>query len=170
MWPTNEAILHPASEMLTNYATNGCPVDCGEDWDISRIIAAIKYGAHPSAKAPDALKCLITEANDKTTNGFAKITTWGKIKNNIPPKFKLSPIAMIPHKSRAFRGILDLSFQLRTGSPDHQSVNESSIKIADESAMNQLGSALKRIVATLADGQHNNKKFMYSKLDIKDGF
>ena len=93
-----------------------------------------------------------------------------KIKNNISPKFKLSPIAMIPHKSRAFRGFLDLSFQLRKGSPDHKSVNESSIKIADESAMNQLGSALKIIVATLADGQQNNKKFMYSKLDIKDGF
>ena len=170
MWPRQEALKHPAAKSLHEYSINGCPVDCGVDWDTNRIMSAIKYGAHPSAKAPDALKCLITEAKEKATNGFAKIITWGQIKNNIPKKFKLSPIAMIPHKSRAFRGILDLSFQLRSGNAEHKSVNETTNKMADEQSMKQLGSALKRIVAALADGQPKNKKFMYSKLDIKDGF
>ena len=36
--------------------------------------------------------------------------------------------------------------------------------------MNELGSALKRIIAAVANGQINNKKFLFSKLDIKDGF
>jgi hypothetical protein len=36
--------------------------------------------------------------------------------------------------------------------------------------MNELGSALRRIIAAVADGQQNDKKFLFSKLDIKDGF
>jgi len=36
--------------------------------------------------------------------------------------------------------------------------------------MAQLGSVLKRIIATVADGQRKNKNIFFSKLDIKDGF
>jgi hypothetical protein len=171
MWPTKYALHHDAAPTLTNYATHGCPVNCGEDWTADRIRKALKYGAHPSAKVPNALKCLIAETETKIKNGFAKIVQWKDIKNNIPPKLKISPLAMIPHKSRKYRGILDLSFQLKTKNEDKfKSVNDATIKLAHQSSMSELGSALKRIIATLADGQSKKKKFIYSKLDIKDGF
>ena len=83
---------------------------------------------------------------------------------------KVSPVAMIPHKSRAFRGILDLSFYVRALYDKYRSVNETTIKLAKKEAMDQLGSALKRMIAALADGQDDGREFLFSKLDIKDGF
>ena len=131
MWPTKYAMQHNAAPTLTKYATHGCPVNCGEDWTTEQINMALKYGAHPSAKVPEALKCLIAEAQTKVANGFAKIIKWKDIKNNIPTKLKISPLAMIPHKSRKFRGILDLSFKLKTKNKEtFESVNEATIKLA----------------------------------------
>jgi hypothetical protein len=171
MWPTKYILQHNAAPALAQYATHGCPVNCSKDWMAKQIETALKYGAHPSAKVPEALKCLITKANEKITNGFAKIIKWKDIKNNIPPKLKISPLAMIPQKSRNFRGILDLSFKLKSkNKTTAKSVNEVTIKITHQESMVQLGSALKRIIATLADDQIKCKKFIYSKLDIKDGF
>ena len=42
--------------------------------------------------------------------GQAKLVLWDDIKENPPPQMKISPIAAIPHKSKVFRSILDLSF------------------------------------------------------------
>jgi len=170
MWPTQQALDHDAAPLLDEYATSGCPIDCGPNWSHDQIQAALKYGAHPSAKAPQALQCLITEAETKVKNGFATIVKWKDIKNDIPPNFRLSPVAMIPHKSRAFRGILDLSFQLRHADTKFASVNANTTTTSNHKSMAQLGSALKRIIATVADGQRKNKKIFFSKLDIKDGF
>ena len=170
MWPTGPALDHPAAPLLDDYSKHGCPVDCGPDWTIEQLMAALAYGAHPSAKFPEALKCLIAEAETKVANGFATIVTWRDIKDRLPKKIKLSPVAMIPHKSRAFRGILDLSFHIRALLKKYKSVNETTNKLAHQEAMDELGSALKRIIAAVADGQIDNKKFMFSKLDIKDGF
>ena len=170
MWPTQQALDHRAAPLLDEYATKGCPVDCGPNWSHEQIQAALEYGAHPSAKDPLALKCLIAEAQTKVKNGFATIIKWKDVKNNIPPNFKLSPVAMIPHKSRAFRGILDLSFQLRHGNDDFTSVNANTTTTSNHKSMAQLGSALKRIIATVADGQRKQKQILFSKLDIKDGF
>ena len=112
MRPTGPALNHPAAPLLENYSKNGCPVDCSPDLKVDQILAALAYGAHPSAKIPGALKsCLIAEAERKVENGFATIVTWEDIKNDLSKKLKILPVAMIliPHKSRAFRGILDLS-------------------------------------------------------------
>ena len=79
---------------------------------------------------------------------------------------------MVPHKSRAYRVILDLSFQLQSAHHPHPSVNDATTAQAPAEAMSQLGNVLKRILATLANGHGSgpNKPFMFSKLDIKDGF
>ncbi len=52
------------------------------------------------------------EALKKVATGQATIIGWDTIKDNPPPQMKVSPIAAIPHKSKAFRLILDLSFLL----------------------------------------------------------
>ena len=175
MWPTGPARNHPAAELLDSYATNGCPVDCGPDWSREQIEEALKYGAHPSAQDSEALACLIQETNTKVEEGFAKVVTYKDIQDKLPPKLKLSPIAMIPHKSRKFRAILDLSFTLRANRhkrDDKTSVNDTTKKQAPAEAMQELGNVVKRILATIEDRRQEdpNVQFMFAKLDIKDGF
>ena len=95
-------ICTAAHKLLESYAKQGCPVDCGPNWTWAQLEAALKYGAHPSARTGEALECLVQEAQEKEKEGFVKIITWGSIKDTIPKKLKLSPIAMIPYKSRKF--------------------------------------------------------------------
>ena len=50
-------------------------------------------------------------------------------------KLKISPLAMIPHKSRKYRAILDLSFELRLAVYTLPSVNEATEHMAPAEAM-----------------------------------
>ena len=172
MHPSAQALDHPAAPILQDYAAAGCPVDCGPNWSRQQIEETLRYGAHPSAKKTDARDYLIKETTAKVQEGFAKIVRYGDIKTKLPRKLKLSPVAMVPHKSRAFRVILDLSFQLRSTQHPHPSVNDATTSLAPAEAMAELGKVLRRIIATLSDGHDSNpqKPFMFSKLDIKDGF
>eukprot|EP00957_Ditylum_brightwellii_P122857 9368340-Ditylum_brightwellii.AAC.1 len=49
MWPQTFSKGHPAKDLLATYATTGCPVECGPDWKLDRILKAIKHGPHKSA-------------------------------------------------------------------------------------------------------------------------
>ena len=90
--------------------------------------------------------------------------------DNPPPQLKISPIAAIPHKSKAFRSILDLSISLRLKNGGIlELVNDSTIKMAPRGALDQLGQALSRIIHAFAEADDNAKIFM-AKWDIKDGF
>jgi hypothetical protein len=61
-------------------------------------------------------------------------------------------VAAIPHKSRAYRLILDLSFALRlTDGGSLPSVNDTTTKLAPSGAINQLGHSLKRIIHAFAE-------------------
>ena len=37
---------HPVAPLIDHYTRNGCPVDCGEDWDLDHIEAAIARERH----------------------------------------------------------------------------------------------------------------------------
>ena len=50
MRPRNQALFHPAAIDLLAYATDGCPVNCGKDWTLQQMQAAIDRGSHPSAQ------------------------------------------------------------------------------------------------------------------------
>ena len=50
------------------------------------------------------------EAKGKVASNQACLVLYDKIKGNMPTEMKVSPIAAIPHKSNAFRLILDLLF------------------------------------------------------------
>ena len=170
MWPRGLAKSHDAAPLLDDYSMNGCPVDCGDNWTHEHIMAALQRGPHISANIKQAKECLLLETEQKVKEGFAKTIRWGDIKNDIPPNLKISPIAMIPHKSRKFRAILDLSFQLRLKGKKQSSVNSGTTKQAPQKAMAGLGHALKRIIHEM--GINYNPKFPYkfAKCDIKDGF
>ena len=171
MVPRLEALLHPAAPALRLYSSKGCPVDCGPPWTLPMLLAAIAKGAHPTARVPEAAKCCHQETLAKVDAGFARIINWADICDNHPPELKISPIAAVPHKSRIYRMILDLSFSVRM--PDGTripSVNDSSDKtLVDHTSMSQLGNVIPRIVATMAHAPPDTP-FYFVKFDIKDGF
>jgi hypothetical protein len=77
---------------------------------------------------------------------------------------------MIPHKSRRYRTILDLSFAIRLQDGSYvPSVNAASEKTAPHGAIDQLGHSLSRVIHAFASTRPDKKVFM-AKWDIKDGF
>ena len=113
MHPTSFALEHEAAEMLLEWSEEGCPVDTGPEWSKDQIKEAIKIGSHKSVHADGAVEFLLNDTNEKVKNKYAKVVRYGDIQENPPSNLKISPVSMIPHKSKLFRCILDLSFQLK---------------------------------------------------------
>ena len=161
---------HDAIPILHNYAENGCPVDCGDNWSLEHIMLMLRRGPHRSALSKTAIRQLRHETLEKVRHKYARIVKWKDIKDKLPPNLKISPVAMIPHKSKPFRCILDLSFALEHEGVKYPSVNENTKKLAHQQAMGQLGLVIKRLIQTMVDNQDNNLPFWFAKLDVKDGF
>lgn len=95
---------------------------------------------------------------------------WFDIKDNYPRQLKISPVAAIPHKSRAYRSILDLSFALLLEEGGVvESVNDTTEKLAPRGAIDQLGHSLKCIIHTFAEAD-DDAVILMAKWDIQDGF
>jgi len=161
---------HPAYPLLFEYATEGCPVDCGVSWTREHLEAAIARGPHISAKEPEAAAALRREALEKVAQGEAEILRWEDIKDSPHKNLKISPLAAVPHKSRLFRAILDLSFQLRLRGIKLPSVNAETVPLSDHKAMEQMGKALWRLVNAVAKSKNEHGPIVFAKWDIKDGF
>ena len=157
--------------MLLEYAYAGCPVDCGPDWTKDQLEAAITRGSHPSAKVPEAAQACHDEAMQRVLDGCCRLVPWKQIRDNPPHNLKISPIAAIPHKSRKFRMILDLAFRLKVNNERITSVNEASDKtLAPQHAMYELGNVIPRIIHTMANAPNTGIPFLFSKIDLKDGY
>jgi hypothetical protein len=170
MLPQGLALQHPAAATLLNYATGGCPTNTGGPWTTHQMQAAIDRGPHVSALLPDAAAQLDQEVEQKVQKGQAKLVAWNDIRHDPPTNLKISPVAMIPHKSRAYRAILDLSFSLRLSPMETiPSVNSTTIKTAPKGAVSQLGHSLGRIIHAFAAADESSAIFL-AKWDIKDGF
>ena len=171
MCPSGLALHHEAAGLLLKYATEGCPTDTGKQWTVEQMTMAVERGPHQSATDPEAMEYFQQEVMEKVKQGQVTLVNWDDIKSNPPPELKVSPIALIPHKSRKFRAILDLSFaiKLKNGDVAVPSVNSTSIKTAPAGAIDQMGHALQRIIHAFAQAPENAKIFS-AKWDIKDGF
>ena len=132
MRPAGIAMAHPASSILNEWSKMGCPTRTGRPWTKAEMWEAVKRGPHQSSLSPEAIAHFAEESEEsaeKVRVGQAKLVLWNNIKDNPPPQLKVSPIAVIRHKSKAFRSILDLSFRLRLRSGGIlASVNDSTIK------------------------------------------
>ena len=107
----------------------------GRPRTIAEMEAAIARGPHKSSLSPEALTHFAQEVNEKIAAGQARVVLWEGIKHNPPPQLKISPIAVVPHKSKPFRSILDLSFLLRlTEDTAIPSVNLTTTKLAQQAA------------------------------------
>ena len=100
---------------------------------------AVALGPHQSSQYTKALAHFAVECAEKVRVGQAKLIRWDDIKDNPPPQLKISPIVAIPHKSNAFRSILDLSLSLHLKNGGIlESVNDSTLKMAPQGALDQL--------------------------------
>ena len=170
MYPRGRALHHPAAALLTEWATYGCPAYTGGEWSREQMQAAIDRGPHQSAMTPEALAHFKEEVEEKVRLGQARLVEWDTIKHDPPPQLKISPVAAIPHKSKAYRSILDLSFRLRLEDGGViPAVNDTTTKSAPQGACHQLGHVLKRLIHAFAEAREDAKVFM-AKWDIKDGF
>ena len=156
--------------MLQEYAGMGCPVKTGRLWTKELMEEAVQRGPHQSALTPAALEHFAAEAKEKVAAGQARLVLWDDIRDNPPPELKISPVAAIPHKSKAYRTILDLSYRLRLKNGGvMRSVNDTTEKVAPQGSIDQIGEALSRIIYAFAETDEDAKIFM-AKWDIKDGF
>ncbi len=170
MCPAGLALHHPAAELLKEWASYGCQTRTGRPWAPAEMQEVVDRGPHRSTMSANAIAHFEVEVAEKVKSGQAKLVAWESIKDNPPTELKISPIAAIPHKSKQFRSILDLSFhlQLKQGGI-LPSVNATTIKTAPRGAIDQLGHSLTRIIHAFAKTKDEAHIFM-AKWDIKDGF
>ena len=147
MCPAGLALHHPAAEIILNWAELGCPTQTGRPWSISEMEEAIARGPHQSTLTLEALEHFAAEVREKVLSKQARVVEWDAIKDNPPTELKISPIATIPHKSKAYRSILDLSFRLRLKNGSFRdAVNDTTVKTAPGGAIDQIGECLSRII------------------------
>ena len=173
MFPGPIAQQHPVGPQLRTWGHQGCPANLQDNWTLDQLDAAVAYGAHPSASTPEAAEALRHEALEKVEQRFAKLMPWSQLRQLIiqgsHKHTKVSPIAAIPHKSRLFRMILDLSSKGQRRNQT-QSVNELTDEAsAPNQSMAQLGQVLGRFIHAVATAPPG-VPLLFSKLDIKDGF
>ena len=113
---------------------------------------AVIRGPHNPALSEEAIDHFSAEAKEKVTSNQARLVCYKNFKGNFPTKMKVSPIAATPHKSKAFRSILDLSFSLKlTLHGRFPSLNENRKKTAPVIAIYQIGHALLRLIHAFAE-------------------
>jgi hypothetical protein len=167
LFPRNDVLDYPGGPDLLHYVLNGCPVDCGSNWSYEQLLAAITNGPHASVNDEEAATSCRKEVMDRVAEGCYRLVYWDNIKDNLPPNLKISPIAAIPHKSRKFRMILDLSFKLLLNGKRLESVNEASDKLnTPQHAMFKLGNVIPRIIWAMALSKDKTTPFMFSKVDL----
>ena len=110
------------------------------------------------------------EARGKASQGFTTIVRWDNIKQNTLSNLKISPLEMIPHKSRKYRTILDLSFALKVAGWDLPSVNKAKKLTELAEALEQVGTVMTRIMEALVTAPLLEDPIHFSRLDIKDRF
>jgi hypothetical protein len=100
--------FHPFTKTLRNWE-EGVPGDCGEDWTLEQIKAAIAQGPHQSAMTPKSLKLITEDITYQVRAGYAKIVEWAWLRDNLPAQLKISPLAVVPQANHHGHMILNLS-------------------------------------------------------------
>ena len=116
----------------------------------------------------DAMEQHQLEVQERVKNGEAWVVLWDDIKDKAPKNLKVHLLSMVPHKSRKYRAILDLSFELWMAMT-LLSVNQTTTKTAPKGSINQLGNSLQRITHAFTEAD-DEKEIFLAKQDIKDSF
>ena len=147
IYPSGLAVHHLAYGILLKYVNGCCPVKNGRNCTKEEIHVAVMRGPHDSALSDDTIAHFSDESKVNVVSKRARLVLYDDIKVNIPKQMKVSPIAAIPHKSKAFRSILDLPFSLKlTPQGRVPSENENSKKTAPGVAIDQIGHVILRFI------------------------
>jgi hypothetical protein len=179
MTPSACVDFHPFASTLREWET-GVPVDCGKAWEWETIEMAVEKGAHRSALTPESISLINDDVAYQVKAGYAEIFTWEELKQLRPKNLKVSPIAVVPQRNRRGRMILDLSFAVRrsrtrgrkrTRDDDilQESVNDSTIRLAPDEPVKELGNVLPRLLdfmMTVPAEEHIH----FQKVDLADGY
>ena len=76
--------------------------------------------------------------------------SWDNIKQNPLSNLNISPLEIIPYKSRKYRAILDLSFVLKVVGWDLPLVIKETKETAPYEALDQVGTVIPRIIKTFS--------------------
>jgi hypothetical protein len=115
--------------------------------------------------------------------GYAQVVGWEWLKENLPPKLKVSPLAVVPQQHRQGRMILDLAFPVlrrekqgkgrkRKRTPDdtiQRSINDTTVRMAPEAPVKELGNVLKRLPQFMHEVPAE-EEIHFAKVDLKDGY
>ena len=87
------------------------------------------------------------ETKVKVESKRGRLVIYDDVKDNLPKQIAVSPISTIPHKSKAFRLILELSFALRLIPHVHvPSINKNSDQKALGFPIDNIGNSLMRLI------------------------
>ena len=89
---SGDALVHPSASWLVEYVMDGCPANCGKDWELSHIREAIRKGSHISTLYPVARKVLREKTMEKVKEGFAKIEKCCDLLRDMPKSSKFPPL------------------------------------------------------------------------------
>jgi hypothetical protein len=183
MSPSACVNFHPFTETLREWE-EGVPVDCGEDWTLEQIEAAISQGPHQSALTPESLELIEEDVAYQVRAGYAEVVDWEWLKENPPAKLKISPLAVVPQANRRGRMILDLSFPVlrqdrKRGRKKQRgreprdilkdSVNDTTVRLAPDVPVKELGNVLKRLLRFMQEVPAE-EHIQLSKIDLADGY
>ena len=176
MQPLHLVHTHSFYDTLREWES-GVPVDCGPDWSREAIDLAIQKGPHRSALDSATMQTVHEDVNYQVEAGFSSIVLWDDIKDALPKRLKISPLAVVPQKDRRGRLILDLSFAVhlpskarhKLGEAMQESVNDSTVQQSPQEPVREIGNVLKRMCRLLAEVP-DKEDVMLSKIDLSDGF
>ena len=100
----------------------------------------------------EAISHFSAEAKVKVESKWARLVIYDDVKGDLPKQMKGFPIAAIPHKSKEFQSILDLSFESHIIPHGRvHSVNENREKTAPGGVTDHIGHVLMRLIHAFSE-------------------
>ena len=181
MYPQEWAVrVLPADVTLQlfEFATKGCPADCGKPWSREAIEAARAAGPHVSAMDPDNVSLIWEDLEYQQSAGFARIVPEKELfAGVVPEELKISRVAVVPQAERRGRIILNLSAPVEEPATRRnkkrkvlqKSVNETTADARQQAAVRALGTALPALLVFMFDTD-SKWEIDWHKIDLSDGF
>lgn len=155
--PLNLVERHPAHRILRHYKNHGVPVTLADSpWTHAEVEAGLLRGPHKSAY--EFIEFLREDMADMVKKGIWTVVTYDSIKKM--KGLRLSPIGVVPQRSRRPRPIVDYTFF---------GVNDATQPNVPVESM-QFGRALERVLRRILLANPAYGKVYLIKIDLSDGF
>ena len=146
------------AQQLFQFASHGCPADCGPPWPQDVVDLAKTIGPHKSALSPESAALVWEDVSYQQSAGFGRIVAESELfADGGPSNLKISRVAVVPQTGRRGRIILNLSSEVplpavrepgkrRKRTRVHPSVNATLVLAKDQAGVKALGTAMHAIL------------------------